>query len=291
VTAVRGGGGAGVEGDVVRGAVRDGASATRGAGRGCAPASRGGAVRAGGVVTAARAGAVEVGGGATDPRSGGGVTAAPGRASGFTGVVVGGAGGGVFVAASGAAGGAPGDNGVISSAGLGGNSGSDALGAGVEGSAGVRAGVTASVARARSRLVWAGTFASSSGTRASAAGRRFNCSGISGVDSALRSGVDHFHPLNGPRWVAFVTSQIEAPAIMTMPPTYAMARAAPILGAYSYSTSVKSTPSGRSQSGSSPSGGVSGGVSEGLSGGVSGGGWLYGLKRRSYSNCSFMCVC
>jgi hypothetical protein len=44
--------------------------------------------------------------------------------------------------------------------------------------------------------------------------------------------------------VAFNTSQIDATAITTMPPTYAITRADPIFGSYSYSTSVKSTPSG-----------------------------------------------
>jgi hypothetical protein len=134
----------------------------------------------------------------------------------------------------------------------------------------------------------------SSGTRLSPSGSCFNFSGIFGAEKPERSGVDHAHVRNGLRSVACVTSQREAKAIAAMPHTTPITRAAPIFGAYSYSTSVKSTPSGRSQSGSSPPRcGATAGSRGGPTGASlfsSGGSSLCGLKRRSYSNCSFVSV-
>jgi len=130
--------------------------------------------------------------------------------------------------------------------------------------------------------------ANSSGTRvASSPGRRFNPSGTFGAERPERSGADQVHVFRGLRSVACVTSHKDAAAIAAIPQIDAIIRAEPIFGRYSYSTSVKSTPSGCSQSG--PSGfrcGPTGCSPYDAAGGsrCASGGSLCGLRGRS-SNC------
>jgi hypothetical protein len=203
-------------------------------GAGAAPAERG---------SADNGASGRAGGGTGVPRSGGGVTRVAARGvTGGAAVVAGGAAGvtggtvGVTVAGAGVTVGAAevtsGSAGTTAGPGPGGSCGGSSRGAGVvvaAGLAGDEGGVTASVASVSRRFV-------SAGTRASSPGRRFSWSGTCGAER------------NGLRLVAWITNQMEATAIATIPPPYAIKRVGRMFGAYSCSTSsVKSAPQSSSR--------------------------------------------